>query len=761
MKRGRDLDATLALASEIASQRGAARPASGDFLAACGHADSALRLLGDDRVRAQAARTALMLGDDAEALIGAEDDALRVAEELGAPEAHAGHLLAALVKNPEAHTRAALRDAGCDVPAIQARLVRETVLPRRRSTGAFAATADPARRPSQAPPVGRLRTPDPTATADTPNPAARRVRQGLVAEPTTVRPRRPTRPPVEDAPSPTSAAGVAPAIEPRSAISPLRAVAPRSTREAPRDLLVGRAREVERVLDALGKRETPLPCLVGEPGVGKTTLGLGVAASLGKPLVRVDLRAERPATLAEDVAARASEVVYFLDGIEAAAGDAALLALLARADVPCLLSATPAGLRALFEAQPALERRLEVIVVPEPDEALLAQILAKHAALLAQHHGVRFDPGSVAAATRLGPRHLAQRVLPDKAIALLDLAGARAHRRGDRTCTAEHVVALIADATGVPSPRLLMDDGERLLRLEADLGEHVVGHDDAHRRIAEIVRRNYAGFRGRRPIGTFLFLGPMGVGKTEMAKALAKTLMGDERALVRLDMSEYAESHAVARLVGAPPGYVGHEEGGQLTDALRARPYRVVLLDEIERAHRDVQELLLQVLDEARLTDGRGRTVDFSNAVVVMTSNLGAEEPDPACAIDVAKRAMPIELWNRIDEPLAFAPLERAQVAEVARRLARRASAQLEAERGIAFSLTEDAITFLLGAGGYDRELGARPMRGALARLVEAEIADRILRGELVRGARVTVGARAGELVFDAITARPPARAAR
>ncbi len=751
MKRGRDLDATLALAAELAAQRGAARPWSGDFLAACGHAESALRLLGDDRVRSHAAKAALALGEDAEALMGIEGDALRVAEELGAAEANAGHLLAALVKNAEAHARSALREAGCDVPAISARLVRETVLPRRRATGAFPVAPDPTRRASTPPPVGRLRTPDPTAPTDTPTSAARRVRQGLVAEPGASRPRRPTRPPVE------SALALRPLVEVAPPISPVTALARASTRE----LLVGRARELERVLDALGKRETPLPCLVGEPGVGKTTVGLGLSAALGRPLVRVDLRAERPPTLAEDVAARAREVVYFLDGIEAAAGDASLLALLARAEVPCLLSATPAGLRALFEAQPALERRLEVIVVAEPDEALLSEILARHAGLLAQHHGVRFDPGAIAAAARLGPRHLAQRVLPDKAIALLDLAGARAHRRGDRICTAEHVVALIADATGVPSPRLLMDDGERLLRLEADLGEHVVGHDEARRRIAEIVRRNYAGFRGRRPIGTFLFLGPTGVGKTELAKALATTLMGEERALVRLDMSEYAESHAVARLVGAPPGYVGHEDGGQLTDALRARPYRVVLLDEIERAHRDVQELLLQVLDEARLTDGRGRTVDFSNAVVIMTSNLGAQERDPACAIEVAKRAMPIELWNRIDEPLAFAPLERPQVAEVARRLARRASAQLESERGIGFSLTEDAVTFLLGAGGYDRELGARPMRGALARLVEAELADRILRGEITRGARVTVGVRAGELVFDAALARGPARAAR
>jgi ATP-dependent Clp protease ATP-binding subunit ClpC len=520
--------------------------------------------------------------------------------------------------------------------------------------------------------------------------------------------------------------------------------------ETKADLLVGRDSEIERIMDALSKREAPLPCLVGEPGVGKTAIGLALAVrdTLGRTVRRVDLRAERPPALAEEIAASAGETVFFLDGLEAAGDDPGLMALLARAEVPCLLAATPTGLRALYEAHPALERRLEVILVTEPDEALLVRVLARHGEVLGLHHGVKYDGAAIDAAARLGARHLAQRFLPDKAIALLDLAGARARRRGDRVCTAEHVVALIAEATGIPSPRLLLDDGERLLGLEADLGELVVGHTDALKRIADVVRRNYAGFRGKRPIGTFLFLGPTGVGKTETAKALAEILMGDERALVRLDMSEYAEAHSVARLVGAPPGYVGHEEGGQLSEPMRTRPYRVVLLDEIERAHRDVQELLLQLLDEARLTDGRGRTVDFSNAVVIMTSNLGAEAREPAIMLQSARRSMPIELWNRIEAPLAFVPLARSEVAEVARRLAKKASARLEAERGITFTLAEDAITFLLGNGGYDPELGARPMRSTLGRFVESELAEGILRGDITRGQRILVSVQAGALTF-------------
>jgi ATP-dependent Clp protease ATP-binding subunit ClpC len=275
--------------------------------------------------------------------------------------------------------------------------------------------------------------------------------------------------------------------------------------------------------------------------------------------------------------------------------------------------------------------------------------------------------------------------------------------------------------------------------MEDHLGDIVVGHRAALERIAQVVRRNYAGFRASRPVGSFLFLGPTGVGKTETAKALAEFLYGSPSCMVRLDMSEYMESHSVARLIGSPPGYVGYEDGGQLTEAVRRRPDTVVLLDEIEKAHRDIHPILLQVLDEGRLTDGRGRTVDFGSTIIIMTSNLGAGFRRPADVIASARRAFPIELWNRIEEPLVFDPLGAAEVAEVARRLARASSQRLFSERGIRFELDERAVKYLLQNGGFDRELGARPMRAALGRLVEAPLAEAILAGEVSPGDAVRV----------------------
>jgi ATP-dependent Clp protease ATP-binding subunit ClpA len=289
--------------------------------------------------------------------------------------------------------------------------------------------------------------------------------------------------------------------------------------------------------------------------------------------------------------------------------------------------------------------------------------------------------------------------------------------------------------------------------------------------MANILRRNAAGFHSRRPIGTFLLLGPTGVGKTESAKAIAHALFHSETAMTRLDMAEYAEPHAVARLIGAPPGYIGHDAGGQLTETVRRRPYQVVLLDEIEKAHRDVLEAFLGVFDEGRLTDGRGRTVDFTNTVLILTSNLGAADVSAKSSrgigfgrgsadrtlqieqalVGAARSALPPELYNRIDEVIAFAPLERAEVAEIARRLLGGLAHTLEEARGVHLDVEEDAIDALLSAGGYDPELGARPMKRTLARLVESPIADMILRGELQAGdvARLTVDN--GEIVVDVV----------
>jgi ATP-dependent Clp protease ATP-binding subunit ClpC len=290
--------------------------------------------------------------------------------------------------------------------------------------------------------------------------------------------------------------------------------------------------------------------------------------------------------------------------------------------------------------------------------------------------------------------------------------------------------------------------------------------------MATILRRNAAGFRSKRPIGTFLLLGPTGVGKTESAKAIAHALFHAETAMTRLDMAEYAEPHAVARLIGAPPGYIGHDAGGQLTEAVRRRPYQVILLDEIEKAHRDVLESFLAVFDEGRLTDGRGRTIDFTNTVIILTSNLGAEEARAAggrsigfgkaesaaesveaALVGAARASLPPELYNRIDEVIAFAPLKRSEVAEIARRMLGALGKTLEGARGVLLDVDDDAVERLLLAGGYDPELGARPMKRTVARLVEAPIADMILRGELGMGdvARVTV--EGDEIVIDVVKA--------
>jgi ATP-dependent Clp protease ATP-binding subunit ClpC len=306
------------------------------------------------------------------------------------------------------------------------------------------------------------------------------------------------------------------------------------------------------------------------------------------------------------------------------------------------------------------------------------------------------------------------------------------------------------------------------------LAKRIVGHGDALARIAAVLRRNASGFRTKRPIGSFLLLGPTGVGKTETAKALAECLFASEGAMTRLDLSEYAESHAIARLIGAPPGYLGHEAGGQLTEAVRRRPYQVVLLDEIEKAHRDVLEAFLQVLDEGQLTDGRGRTVDFTNTVILLTSNLGADvgrgsggrdrigfggstsrEAEAAMreaeVIRSARSALPPELYNRLDEVLAFAPLTREDVAAVARRMLAALSRELEAARGVRLDVDDDAVHALLEQGGYDGDLGARPMRRAIARHIEAKVAEMILRGELERGSVALVYVEEGKIAIDVV----------
>ncbi|MCM2333166.1 MAG: ATP-dependent Clp protease ATP-binding subunit [Anaeromyxobacteraceae bacterium] len=564
------------------------------------------------------------------------------------------------------------------------------------------------------------------------------------------------------------------------------------------DPLVGREREVEEAIDVLGKRRTNNPLLVGEPGVGKTAIVEGIAQRLladggahaARTVVEIDMAgvvagtqlrgsfSEKLMGLKDEVRRAEGRIVVFIDEVHTIMGagstgegpqDAAneLKAALARGEFPCIGATTHDEYRQHIEKDPALERRFTPVLVREPSVADTVTILGGLAPRYEKHHAVRYGAEALEAAASLSARHIQDRFLPDKAVAVLDLAGSRARREGRREVGAADVARVVAKMAGLPESRLLASDRERILGIEQSLSARVVGHADAIGKVARVLKRNFAGFASRRPMGSFLFLGPTGVGKTELARALADALYGSRDALVQLDMSECAEATGVARLVGAAPGYVGYGEGGQLTDAVRRRPACVVVLDEIEKAHRDVQMLLLQVLEEGRLTDGRGRQIDFSNAVVVLTTNLGAGEatrtsqpamgfgaaekaaPREGRVLEAARGAVPPELWNRLDERLVFPALTREDVARIAALLLAESVARLHGERRIRYVAAPEVAAFLLDHGGFDPALGARPMRGAVQRLVEAPLAERILAGEFGPGDDVRVEVDGGELRFS------------
>ncbi len=572
------------------------------------------------------------------------------------------------------------------------------------------------------------------------------------------------------------------------------------------DPVVGREAEIERALDVLAKRHANNACLVGAPGVGKTSVVRGLAARIAngddvacfedKILVSIEPSAmvagtgvrgslaERVGQLKAEIARAKGRVILFFDEMHVLFGQddeasSELRLALARGEIVCIGATTEQDYRKVVDADPGLARCFTSIEVCElsPEEALLA--IERVAPLFEKHHGCTYDENALAKAVTWSVRYLPSRALPDKAVQILDLAGARARRRGEKDVAPAHVAEVISELAGVPEERLLESDADRLLRLEELLGNRIVGHGHALERIAHVLRRNASGFRSRRPIGTFLLLGPTGVGKTETAKAIAECLFHSADAMTRLDLSEYAEAHAISRLVGAPPGYIGHDAGGQLTESVRRRPYQVILLDEIEKAHRDVLEGFLGVFDEGRLTDGRGRTVDFTNTVILLTSNIGAELSPTAATrgrigfgaatgrrelqdreitayqqavSEAARRALPPELFNRLDEVLAFAPLTRDDVAEVARRILKELARELERARGVKLDTSAAAVESLLDLGGFDPELGARPMRRAIGRHIEAPIAEMILKGLLTRGDVAMVHVEAGAIVVDAVT---------
>ncbi|MBK9266999.1 MAG: AAA family ATPase [Polyangiaceae bacterium] len=570
------------------------------------------------------------------------------------------------------------------------------------------------------------------------------------------------------------------------------------------DPVIGRELEIDETLDALAKKNQNSCLLIGPAGVGKTSVVRGLALRLAEEgnrepetarlLVELTVSelvagtgtrgalAERMTTILRETRDCGRKVVLFFDeihelftgGLDEATAEMKLA--LARGELRIVGATTPEEYRKNIETDLALARRFSVQFIEEPDEDSAFLLCKQVTRTLGAHHQLTYTDEGIASAISWSMRYLPGRALPDKAISILDSAGARVRRRAGRNRVSPvgpaEIAAVVASLADIPEERLLETDRDRMLNMEKHLAESVVGHTAALGKIARVLRRNAAGIRAERPLGTFLLLGPTGVGKTETAKAIAHTLFHSADAMTRLDLSEYSEAHATARLIGAPPGYVGHEAGGQLTEAVRRRSYQVILLDEIEKAHRDVLEAFLQVFDEGRMTDGRGRRVDFTNTVIVMTSNIGAAEAMAlkteravgfsrttnkvsgekleSAMLNAARSALPPELYNRIDEVLVFGPLGKTEVEEVARRLLGKLGRSLF-ERGIRLDVEPAVIDVLLSEGGFDEGLGARPMKRAIMRHVEAPIAEMILRGELPSGSVALLSVEDGQIVVDAI----------
>ena len=521
--------------------------------------------------------------------------------------------------------------------------------------------------------------------------------------------------------------------------------------------LEGRSRELNQLCDALGRRGVRVPLLVGPPGSGRSLLAMHLAAQFEAPVYRLLAPAyDTEAALAEDLDAVAQrEGIVLFDDLDRVPSEVApaFLGALSHAwtqGIPRILTiVSPEGHGRLATWLPGALQTADAIAIEPLRGAPLSAAVKAGSRPVLQGHGIPLGPDlRLAELTRWAERYLTGLAMPARALDLLDLACARARRSPQATVRREHVLEIVSERSGLTPARIEARGDHDVLDLEQRLADQVVGHHEATSTLAQLVRRNRAGFGGQRPVLTTLLLGPSGVGKTELAKALAAALFDDESALFRLDMSEYSESHSVARVVGAPPGYVGHEHGGALTEPLLRRPHCVVLLDEIEKAHRDVHQLLLQVFDEGRLTDGRGRTVDFRHAVLVMTSNLGSahvvqgpEGPrmDEDAALASAREAFPVELWNRIEAPLVMHPLSAPDLGRICRRLARASSDRLFKERGIRYGLDDRAVEALVELAGRDPALGARPLRHLLVRDVESVLADAVLRGRLRAGTEATV----------------------
>ena len=625
------------------------------------------------------------------------------------------------------------------------------------------------------------------------------------------------------------------------------------------DVIIGREKEIERIVQILSRRTKNNPCLVGEPGVGKTAIAHALAQRIvageihgpvaGKRILSLDLPAmvagskfrgdfeDRVKKVINEVK-EDGNIILFMDEIHTMIGaggaegsiDAAniLKPSLSRGEIQILGATTMAEYRKYFEKDAALERRFQPVYVEQPERDEAVNILRGLRNAYEQHHEVRITDDAIEAAVDLSSRYINNRYLPDKAIDVMDeaaskarlssyinasgsgkahselkglneklekaimasdlkkaselktqidslrtsiyegISGADSKKRGVITVTRDTVADVVSGWTRIPVSRLTQEENRKLRDLEKELHKRVVAQDEAVSALSRAIRRGRSGIKDpKKPIGSFLFLGPTGVGKTELSKALAESLFGTENAIIRVDMSEYMEKHSVSKLIGSPPGYVGYDEGGQLSEQVRANPYSIILFDEIEKAHPDVFNILLQVLDEGRITDSHGRVTDFKNTIIIMTSNAGAsrimepknlgfaseksEEADykkmKDAVMNEVKHTFRPEFINRIDEIIVFAALSKDDMKDIAEIILKEIRQRLKDQLDIRITVTRKAKEYMVDKG-YDPKYGARSLKRTVQSVFEDEMAQQILDGKIKHGDNVTVDAGNGKLVF-------------